>query len=106
MNLRLNGCRECQQLTSGDCGAHGPRTIPPIIVGSIQQLTDKDKREIWDKFIGVTEPPAKPDVVSLRDYFAAHALIALADHKAVEARGIDWLADHAYMLADAMLARR
>lgn len=44
--------------------------------------------------------------MSLRDYFAAQALVALGDHKAVEARGIPWLAEHAYMVADALMEAR
>lgn len=42
----------------------------------------------------------------LRDYFAAQALIALGSHKAVTARGIPWLTEHAYMVADAMMEQR
>lgn len=44
--------------------------------------------------------------MSLRDWFAGQAVVALGAHKAVNARGIPWLAEHAYMLADAMLAAR
>ena len=44
--------------------------------------------------------------MSLRDWFAGQALVALGNHKAVTARGIPWLAEHAYMVADAMLAAR
>jgi hypothetical protein len=43
---------------------------------------------------------------SLRDQFAMHALTALGGHKAVTARGIPWLVEHAYMVADAMLKQR
>jgi hypothetical protein len=44
--------------------------------------------------------------MSLRDHFAGQALIALGAHKAVTARGIPWLVEHAYMVADAMLTER
>ncbi len=39
MNLRMNGCRDCQQLTSGDCGKHGPLTIPavPLVASPAKQ---------------------------------------------------------------------
>jgi hypothetical protein len=49
---------------------------------------------------------AREGGMELRDYFAAQALGALGGHKAVGARGIPWLVDHAYMIADAMLAAR
>lgn len=42
----------------------------------------------------------------LRDQLAGDALVALGDHQAVEARGIPWLVQHAYMVADAMLEQR
>lgn len=51
----------------------------------------------------------RPDTLfgmTLRDYFAGQALVALGDHGAVTSRGIPWLAEHAYMVADAMLAER
>ena len=44
--------------------------------------------------------------LELRDRLAGQALVALGDHKAVTARGIPWLVEHAYMVADAMLAER
>lgn len=44
--------------------------------------------------------------MSLRDYFAAHALTALAGHKAITSHGVPWLAEHAYLIADAMLKAR
>ena len=44
--------------------------------------------------------------MALRDYFAAQALGALGTHPAVAQRGIDWIAQHAYMVADAMLKER
>lgn len=44
--------------------------------------------------------------MELRDYFAAHALIAIGQHKAVTARGIEWLVQHAYMIADGMMTER
>lgn len=44
--------------------------------------------------------------VRLRDQFACAALTALGGHKAVTARGIPWLVEHAYMVADAMLSER
>jgi hypothetical protein len=46
------------------------------------------------------------DGMSLRDYFAGQAVIALGAHKAVTARGIPWLAEHAWMIAEAMMAER
>jgi hypothetical protein len=44
--------------------------------------------------------------LSLRDWFAGQALVALGDHKAVTARGIPWLTSHAYMVADSMITER
>ena len=59
--------------------------------------------EIAKNLIAIGE---HPHGMSLRDYFAGQALVALGGHKAVTARGIPWLAEHAYMVADAMLAER
>lgn len=50
--------------------------------------------------------PLSAEEVAKRDDFAKAALIALGGHKAVTNRGIPWLADHAYLVADAMLERR
>lgn len=44
--------------------------------------------------------------MSSRDWFAGNAIVALGDNSAVSTRGIPWLADHAYMVADAIMARR
>ena len=44
--------------------------------------------------------------MTLRDYFAGQALVALGGHKAVTNRGIAWLVNHAYMVADGMLVAR
>ena len=57
-------------------------------------------------FPGIEEPGGGYAGMTLRDYFAAQAAIALGAHDAVTARGIPWLAEHAYMLADAMLKAR
>lgn len=42
--------------------------------------------------------------MTMREYFAGQALVALSGHKAIVQRGIPWLVEHAYMVADAMLA--
>lgn len=57
------------------------------------------------KAFPVTRPTSQLGM-SLRDYFAAAALTGLAQHKAVTARGTQWLVEHAYLAADAMLAER
>jgi hypothetical protein len=44
--------------------------------------------------------------MSLRDLFPMEAMKALGGHKAVTSRGIPWLVEHAYMVADAMLVER
>lgn len=45
--------------------------------------------------------------MSLRDYFAGQALVALRGHPAaMGARGIPWLVEHCYAVADAMLKAR
>jgi len=31
MNIRMAGCRACQEITSGDCGMHGPIFIPASV---------------------------------------------------------------------------
>ncbi len=33
MTLRMPGCRSCEQLSSGDCGMHGPIMIPAGFAG-------------------------------------------------------------------------
>lgn len=38
-----------------------------------------------------------------RDFFIGQALVALGDHKALEQRGLPWLAEHAVMLADLVM---
>lgn len=30
MNIRMAGCRDCEQITSGDCGKHGPLQVGSI----------------------------------------------------------------------------
>lgn len=44
--------------------------------------------------------------MSIRDVYAGQALVALGAHKAVTARGIPWLVEHAWMIAEAMMAER
>jgi hypothetical protein len=44
--------------------------------------------------------------MSLRDWLAGQAIVALGTHKAVDRNGLSWLAEHAYMLADEMLQVR
>ncbi len=36
MQVRQQGCRQCEQMTSGDCGMHGPQiiTLPNGLVGT------------------------------------------------------------------------
>lgn len=33
MNIRELGCRACAEITSGDCGAHGPRVVGVAVPG-------------------------------------------------------------------------
>lgn len=42
--------------------------------------------------------------MSRRDFFIGQALSALGGHKAIETRGIPWLAQHAIMLSDTIMA--
>ncbi len=46
------------------------------------------------------------DGMTLWDYYAAHALAALGDHAALVSRGLPWLAEHAAITADLLLAER
>lgn len=65
------------------------------------QIFDEDSGRYVDHY-------APANGMSLRDWFAGQALIAMHGHKAVEntERGVAWLADHAYLVADAMLKER
>lgn len=69
-----------------------------------------------DGFDGLTEPPAReyftqevaPSGATLRDRFAAHCLTAFVEivHGKTPAECYDRAADHAYLMADAMIRRR
>lgn len=39
--MRMQGCRQCDQITSGDCGQHGP-IRPPFVTG----YPDRDPRDV------------------------------------------------------------
>lgn len=51
-------------------------------------------------------PESNDEHSETRDWFAGCAIIALGNHNAVSQRGIPWLVEHAYMVADAMMAER
>lgn len=42
MRIRQPGCRECERLTSGDCGAHGPIVVPAFPSDArVQELQER-----------------------------------------------------------------
>ncbi len=75
-------CPDCQKLTSGDCGKHGPRLV------------------VRQEYAG------QPPLMTLRDYFAAAALTGMMGHPELYKNDEVFVAVQAYTIADAMLAER
>ncbi len=97
MSIRMVGCRACEQISSGDCGMHGPRMIlgnvtfsPPV--QTIATSADQDIKALQAEVARLTAERDQLKADNEIKDAAVEGAIRRAERaeSALAAKGIDW----------------